>query len=65
MMKKLVVLSIFFSIMTGIIIAYACSIDDRDKYYNDCITKRKCGEKMECKTGCLNEANKWYYNGCK
>lgn len=63
-MKKSLILSTFLLLALGAAFAYACTIRDRDKYYDECMVRRQCGDKGLCKLQCVNEANKWYSNGC-
>ena len=64
-MKKLILSIIFGSTLIGSVVAYACTIKDRDRVYDKCLVDKQCGQSASCKLKCINYANKWYYNGCK
>lgn len=64
-MKKILIPAIFLLLVLGTVFAYPCTIEDRDTYYNECLVRRQCGENNLCKLECMNEANKWYQNGCR
>ncbi len=67
-MKILICSIVFVLLALGSVLAIACTIEDRDRKYNQCVVDRQCrqcGGNLICQSNCLNEANRWYNNGCR